>query len=131
MDVTRLRILTYKSRFNFGKFADLSVHQALSLGEINYVRWVYYNIEKISYMEEILDRVGITAEFRIPKPGKNQSLFEEIKYRLCDGSKMTEEEIRMRSKEKKHQVRMGKVMSGIRDDKISTPIMNQSRNQKK
>lgn len=66
--VTRLRVMTRKSRFGFGKYADLTVQDAMIVNR-SYVPFVYYNIESISFSDDILDELKL---IRIEKPGKGK-----------------------------------------------------------
>jgi len=50
----------------------------------SYLRWVYYNIEHIDFMGDILDELGISEEFRIKKPGKNSSILKTLNRKLLD-----------------------------------------------
>ena len=74
-----LRKLALKSIFNFGRFYDYTVSQALSLNKHRYLIWVYYNCSHISFLDEILDILDITEERRIEKPGKDVFYHEEHK----------------------------------------------------
>ena len=71
MDVVRLRTMTEKSVFQSGKYEGLSVHQVLSLNR-DYLAYAYYTYEGISFCNEILERLGITEDLRIPKPSKDE-----------------------------------------------------------
>ena len=66
--VALLRICTEKSRLGFGKYDDLTVGDILKVDEV-YIAYVYYNIPKVSFKQDILDRLAITP---IAKPGKDQ-----------------------------------------------------------
>lgn len=73
-----LRTLARKSVLDFGKYKDQSIQQILDLKKHRYLRWIYYNASKISFLPEILDEIGITEEWRIDKPGKNPEKGEEL-----------------------------------------------------
>lgn len=75
---TILRKLAHKSTMNFGKYADMTVHQILSLNHQRILRWYYYNCSNITFTDEILDELHIPVEFRIDKPGKNPELCEQL-----------------------------------------------------
>jgi len=70
---TQLRKLTKKSTLKFGKWADLTIENLLKM-EKQYLRWVYYNSSNIDFMDDVLDELGITTEFKIQKPGKDTEL---------------------------------------------------------
>jgi hypothetical protein len=71
MEVVSLRKLAYKSVLNFGKHADRSINQIIQLDKgYSYLIWMYYNCDRISFIDEILDIV-IPVEHRIEKPSKD------------------------------------------------------------
>lgn len=78
MDTIRLRTLTRKSTLGFGKYHDFTVGYVLDRWHTCYLRWVYYNCDMISFVDEILDAIKIPLEYRIEKPGKFPELHEEV-----------------------------------------------------
>jgi hypothetical protein len=79
--VTLLRKMAYKSVFNFGKFDGYTVEKLLELNHGSYLRFVYYNLSGISFIDEILEKIGIYGEdfdYRIKKPGKDPEYGKEI-----------------------------------------------------
>lgn len=70
------RVLTRKSILNFGyaDVRDLSVQMLLDLGNQKYLINAYFNLEKIDFVEDVLDELGITPEFRLVKPNKDNDL---------------------------------------------------------
>jgi len=64
-----LRTLTLKSRMGFGKWEDLTVQQVFDMGNISYLLWCYYACSKINFNQEILDKLQLTQEWLINKPG--------------------------------------------------------------
>ena len=78
MDVVLLRKLSRKSIINFGKKEGYSVQQMLDLKEKGYLRWMYFNCSMISFLDDILDEINITEDFRIQKPGTNKEKHEEL-----------------------------------------------------
>lgn len=70
MDVTLLRKLSHKSTLQFGKYADNTVQNLIDLKHYRYLRWCYFNLDMISFLDNILDEINIPIEFRINKPGK-------------------------------------------------------------
>jgi len=78
MDIIRLRTLTFKSTMKFGQYAELDVARVIELGKSTYLKWVYFNIEGISFTDEVLDYLKIWPEYRIQKPGKDPEIFEQI-----------------------------------------------------
>jgi len=67
------RVMTRKSIVGYGAsdVRDLSVQMLLDLGKQNFLINSYFNLEKIDFIEDILEELGITAEWRIPKPSKD------------------------------------------------------------
>lgn len=85
MDVTRLRTLTKKSCLKFGKYGDYKVGDILALRHTAYLRWVYYNMSKISFIKEILREIHIHEDWEIEKPGKAPEKFDELTARIFRG----------------------------------------------
>jgi len=81
METTLLRKLTEKSRLNFGKYSELTIQQVLDLKHSGYLRWCYYNLEGISFVEPLLDKL-IPQEYKIDKPGKNPELGRELEAKM-------------------------------------------------
>lgn len=77
-DVTLLRKLTLKSKLNFGQYNDLSINELINLQKKAYLRWVYFNCDKITFLDEILEEIKIPLEFRILKPGKDAIKHKEL-----------------------------------------------------
>ena len=67
------RVLTRKSIIGYGSMhvRDLSVQMLLDIGNHNFLINSYYNLDKIDFIEDILDELGITSEWRIVKPSKD------------------------------------------------------------
>jgi hypothetical protein len=74
--VTLKRVLTRKSILGFGyaENRDLSVQMILDLGKKDILINAYFGLEKIDFIEDILDELGITHEFRMIKPSKDYEL---------------------------------------------------------
>jgi len=77
MDVPILRKLTEKSILGFGKYADCAVRHLLDINETVFLRWIYFNSSRITFIDEILDKIHIPDEFRINKPGTNKEMFKK------------------------------------------------------
>jgi hypothetical protein len=82
MDVVNLRTLSKKSVLGFGKYASATIQQIIDLQHTNYLRWIYYNFEGISFNDEVLKEIYISDSDKINKPGKNSELHEQITKRL-------------------------------------------------
>lgn len=84
--VTKLRIMTRKSKFSFGKFKDETVENVIRLQRA-YIAFCYYSIESISFADDILDELKIA---RIQKPGKDEEALNEYQREIS--SQYTREE---------------------------------------
>jgi hypothetical protein len=84
MDVPLLRTLTLKSRIGFGQFRDLTVSEIIDLAMLPYLRWLYFNMEGLTFTNEILINIKIDQDFRIEKPGRKPELHEKLMAILGD-----------------------------------------------
>ncbi len=73
-----LRTLTKKSQMKFGRFCDLKVGDLLKVCRYEYIRWCYYNLSHINFVDEILSEVGIGEDYVIKKPGRNKEMFSIV-----------------------------------------------------
>lgn len=80
------RICTKKSRLAFGKYADLTVGDALKIDE-DYIVWLYFCKPDFSLHRDILDELGIIP---IEKPGTDEAALKE--YRWKKSQQFTEEQ---------------------------------------
>lgn len=85
--VTKLRIMTRKSKFGFGKYDDMTVGDIIAIGNGGYIAYAYYNISPISFADDILDELEI---IRIDKPGTSSEKWKE--YRRMISNRYTEEQ---------------------------------------
>lgn len=74
----RLRILTEKSVFDFGKYHGWTVQKLLDLRYKSFLKWAYFNLEKISFSESVLSQLGFSE--RIEKPGIDKELYKKIHF---------------------------------------------------
>jgi hypothetical protein len=106
-----LRIMTLKSKLNFGKYENLTIQEIINLRHTQYLRYVYYSFEGLSFNEEVLKLIGVINEFndnRITKPGvdlelhkyinsrNERSRIERIGYFVVNGQKTVEKKLRMK-----------------------------------
>lgn len=77
MDRILYRKLAFKSQMKFGKYSEETVEKLIELGQVEYLKWVYYNMSNIDFLPEVLDAIRITD--RIEKPGTAPELFEKYK----------------------------------------------------
>lgn len=75
---TLLRTLTLKSKMGFGKYPNETVDFVIKQKRIAYLRWVYFNMSKINFNDEVLGLLRITPKFQIKKPGKNPEQFDSL-----------------------------------------------------
>lgn len=73
-----VRKLSLKSKLNFGDNGHLTVQDVIYAGREADLVWAYYNLSKISFIDEVLDLLGIEPEKRIAKPGKDPETGDEI-----------------------------------------------------
>ena len=82
MDRTTLRKMTFKSKMGFGRYSNDTVQEVLHRtrwGGRSYLVWCYFNLEKISFTDEVLDFLGVAEEDRIEKPGKDPEFWEGVR----------------------------------------------------
>ena len=81
METIKLRKLTLKSKLGFGKYSDETVQHLIDRKgrkAICYLRWAYFNLSKISFVDDLLINVlKISKEDLIQKPSTNHN--QEIK----------------------------------------------------
>jgi len=78
MEITLLRKMARKSPLTFGQYADNTVQDLISLKKYGYLRWVYFNSSRITFMDDILEKINIPEDFRIEKPGTCSEKHEEL-----------------------------------------------------
>jgi len=69
-----LRTLTRKSRFGVWNRVG-TVQRELECGGKRQLVAAYFNLTTINYVDDVLDELGITSEWRIEKPGANKDLY--------------------------------------------------------
>lgn len=79
MDVVKLRKLAHKSVWTYGKYDEYTVENIL-ISNKKYLLWAYYNLEKISFIDEILDDFAKSYKnFKlIDKPGKDPDYYKDV-----------------------------------------------------
>ena len=73
--VILLRKLTRKSTLKYGKYKDYTVQHLLNMRLRICLISSYFKLSTITFTDDILDELGITEEFRIPKPSKDRELY--------------------------------------------------------
>lgn len=76
MDLVRLRTLTRKSKIGYGKFKDQTVGELLDANYKKELAWLYYHVQWITFMPDILEQLHITGKMVIEKPGVDHDKFE-------------------------------------------------------
>jgi len=77
-----LRKMTLKSAFTYGRHEGKTVQQLLDLHDTPYLRWAYFNIKSITFIDEILDLIHIYPDYRIEKPGVDKGKEQELYTKL-------------------------------------------------
>lgn len=111
-----LRKLSFKSILGFGKYAEWSVQKIIDFRKKGYLRWVYYNIDGISFLDDVLKEIGIVGEdydYTIEKPGSDPELGEKVNQDKTDGIKSSVIKNRI-----KKDLKMNNLQKQISFDKI-------------
>jgi hypothetical protein len=76
METTLKRTLTRKSILGFGykEIRDLSIQMLLDLRKHRMLIDAYFNLQKIDFVDDVLNEIGITEQYRIPKPGRSENM---------------------------------------------------------
>jgi hypothetical protein len=69
------RILTRKSKLNFGKHKDLTVQRLLDLRKPLVLISSYFKLTSIDFKDNILKELEIEGEYVILKPGASKELY--------------------------------------------------------
>lgn len=75
MDVIRLRTLTRKSKIGWGMYKDRTVQEMIGSYK-KQLAWLYYNVEWMTFTQDILDELGIKGKWCIEKPGVDKKSYE-------------------------------------------------------
>ena len=67
-----MRKLTRKSRLGFGyqDIKNITIQDIMMMNKHKELINIYFGLDKITFMDDILDELGITEDMRIEKPGK-------------------------------------------------------------
>lgn len=98
-----LRKLSFKSQLNFGKYKNQTVQGVIDLHKKHYLQWCYYNLEGISFTDEVLDLIQVGVSERLKKPGIYTKQWEEH-LRLKDQSFKGIDGFNVKRKSKKRQI---------------------------
>lgn len=78
MEVLHLRTMTLKSIIGFGLYKDYSVNDMFIQNKRKELLSMYYRLDRISFNQEIKDKLFITKERELNKPGKDMIRATEI-----------------------------------------------------
>ena len=111
-DVTLLRKMTGKSPMKFGPYQELRVSDVMCLGFKGrlYLTRAYYDLSNITFVDDVLDELGITN--RIEKPGKVSK--EEAAQIIAEMSRVSREALKERIGEKAYMGVVQKARRGKR-----------------
>lgn len=122
-DAVLFRKMTPKSVFNFGRFKGHTVDDLLRIGNVTYLREIYFNIEGITFTDDILEAIGIYNEwddFRIEKPGKDRELGQKVNdLKLTRSSPLRQKQMQKR--------KVGKLVQHLKTDKSTFSRKNLQR----
>ena len=76
--IPTLRKLTRKSKFGFGTYKDLTMQKLLDLGKKFDLIAAYYKLTSITFVDDILEEIGITGEYLIKKPGADRDMYTKF-----------------------------------------------------
>ena len=67
-----MRKLARKSRLGFGyqDIKSITIQDIMTMNKHKELIKIYFGLDKITFMDDILDELGITEDMRIEKPGK-------------------------------------------------------------
>ncbi len=76
-----MRKLTRRSRLGFGyqDIKNITIQDILIMNKHKELIKIYFGLDKITFMDDILDELGIAEDMRIEKPGKLRDLEERNK----------------------------------------------------
>lgn len=72
------RKLTFKSILGFGNNRDYTVEKVIKYGRSADLCKIYYTMSHITFFDDVLLELGLTAEWRIDKPGTNRDKYFEF-----------------------------------------------------
>lgn len=123
------RVLTRKSVLGFGyqDIRDLSVQMLLDLNRKNDLIDIYYNLEKIDFMPDILDELGIIEEFRLIKPSKDKELRSKF-YIYLINNRNEEEDFKIMAKRFHDKKRISKSKERGFNYSVNSKANNQRKN---
>jgi hypothetical protein len=84
MSAILLRTLTEKSCLKFGKFHDVPIFKLIDMGRTRYLRIIYFTNSMISFTPDILDKIYISENFRINKPGSDVDKLNKLQSIIYD-----------------------------------------------
>jgi len=77
--ISRLRKLTRKSQLRTTmQYERLVSSMLITKPNRDKLIWCYYHLSNITFMDDILDELGIPKQYRIDKPGKDEAIFQKL-----------------------------------------------------
>lgn len=73
----RLRILTEKSIVQTGKHTGWTVEKTIT-HDPRYIVWMYYNLEKVTFVDSIIQQFPVIVKNPIRKPGVNKEFYQSL-----------------------------------------------------
>lgn len=81
-EATIEEILNSDIKYKYRYFTPNGFLPLILREEHSYLRWIYFNMENITFVDDILDTLGIYEKYRIKKPGKNPNLSHKLENEL-------------------------------------------------
>ena len=76
------RVMTRKSIIGFGDYKDFTVQQVMDVGKKWALVKMYYNLDKIDFIQEVKDILGIKPYMEILKPSKNYAMRKKYTHEI-------------------------------------------------
>lgn len=131
MDIVKLRKLTRKSVIPFGKWKGFTVQYVIERKK-SALWYLYYNVEWITFTDEILEEIYIGEHRRIQKPGIDRAgvsrIFAEIKASKSPNKYAAANAIQKRIIEKNEKASARKRLSRAVRDEEKTRLQLQAIN---
>jgi hypothetical protein len=109
-----LRTMTRKSRLGFGKYKDQTIQHLLDMRLNSVLVSSYFKLTSINYMDDILEEIGISEEYRIEKPSSDREMYykflkdnDKIRLRTRKGINIMKKENKRHSRSKLQGLNQG------------------------
>lgn len=98
--VVALRTLTRTSKFDQGKYVNQKIDTIINI-DPNYIIWVYFKIQRVTFVNEILDSVGVTEGYRIIKPSTSDEMLHKFNVDRLNSMSKDEKIVHFKKNKKK------------------------------